>query len=407
MSDNQPTLPGLGVHAPVDEDYWFSKEFEISQLFSPTHPVKERDLFVGRSTQVSRFMDAIFQDGQHIVVYGDRGVGKTSLINTMIQRIFAKSTRVKFFSAQCFGDDDYVKIWERVLKDHVWANGDYAIDDIDSALDPDGLLSVIDKFPRTMQPVFVFDEFDRVTDGPTKTKMAETIKLFSDRSAESTIVIAGVAKTIQELFLGHESVLRALRQIEMPRMRPDELQDIIKKRVDRAGMTIDAHTQGTIVWASRGMPAYTHLLGKNSALAAIKNHSLHINDDNFYQSLQTCLEDAGASTRQAYFRATHSSKPNNLNRQALLACAMATPDDVGSFTAASVRAPLSTIMGKERDIPDFSRHLKAFCSQERGAILQQEGTPKNYRYRFTDPMMQPYVIMMGLKDRMLGGFIQK
>jgi hypothetical protein len=53
-------------------------------------------------------------------------------------------------------------------------------------------------------------------------------------------------------------------------------------------------------------------------------------------------------------------------------------------------------MKKPYDIPAFSRHLKDFCEKKRGAILQKSGTARRYRFRFVNPLMQPYVVMHGL-----------
>jgi hypothetical protein len=34
----------------------------------------------------------------------------------------------------------------------------------------------------------------------------------------------------------------------------------------------------------------------------------------------------------------------------------------------------------------------------RGAVLKRSGVKRRFRYRFTDPLMQPFVIMKGLAD---------
>jgi hypothetical protein len=140
----------------------------------------------------------------------------------------------------------------------------------------------------------------------------------------------------------------------------------------------------------------------HSAKAAIDRKTLQIDDDALFQSLGICLEEVGESTRDAYTKATRSAKPSNFIRQTLLACALAPQDDdFGSFTAAKLRKPLGQIMGRKRDITDYSRVLSSFLRSERGPILDREGTPKNYHYRFIDPMMQSYVFIRGLKDGLL------
>src|SRR6476661_8184616 len=56
---------------------------EISGAFTPGAPVDSRDLFAGRKKQVEKVISTIFQRGQHVILFGERGVGKTSLANTL------------------------------------------------------------------------------------------------------------------------------------------------------------------------------------------------------------------------------------------------------------------------------------------------------------------------------------
>jgi hypothetical protein len=42
-------------------------------------------LFAGRSEQVDQIIGAICQKGYHVVLYGDRGVSKTSLSNVLVE----------------------------------------------------------------------------------------------------------------------------------------------------------------------------------------------------------------------------------------------------------------------------------------------------------------------------------
>jgi hypothetical protein len=45
----------------------------------------------------------------------------------------------------------------------------------------------------------------------------------------------------------------------------------------------------------------------------------------------------------------------------------------------------------------FAGHLKAFCEPDRGAVLKRMGVEYRWRYRFSNPLMQPYVIMRGIQ----------
>lgn len=49
-------------------------------------------------------------------------------------------------------------------------------------------------------------------------------------------------------------------------------------------------------------------------------------------------------------------------------------------------------------IPAFSRHLKEFLEPERGSVLTRSGPAGKRFYRFSNPLMQPYVILAGLAE---------
>jgi len=58
-------------------------------------------------------------------------------------------------------------------------------------------------------------------------------------------------------------------------------------------------------------------------------------------------------------------------------------------------------MKKPYEIPAFSQHLNAFCENARGPVLQRTGTARRYRFRFENPLMQPFVIMDGIKKGLI------
>jgi KAP family P-loop domain len=85
----------------------------------------------------------------------------------------------------------------------------------------------------------------------------------------------------------------------------------------------------------------------------------------------------------------------------LMLVAIAEKDTLGYFTSGQVRGPLEIIAGRYLDIPAFAKHMKEFLSPERGSVISREGKPRGYSYRFSDPMMQPYVVMSALNDGLL------
>jgi hypothetical protein len=102
-----------------------------------------------------------------------------------------------------------------------------------------------------------------------------------------------------------------------------------------------------------------------------------------------------------YLKAVRSPRPVHLFKEVLLACAFAQKNQLGYFTPGAVRDPLEIVVGRRLEIPAFSRHLNEFLGEDHGKVLEREGLPRKYFYRFSDPIMQPYVILNGLSERLI------
>jgi hypothetical protein len=59
---------------------------------------------------------------------------------------------------------------------------------------------------------------------------------------------------------------------------------------------------------------------------------------------------------------------------------------------------MQMITGKPYEIPSFAQHLNEFSDPKRGNILKKIGASRRFRYRFSNPLMQPFVVMTGFAD---------
>ena len=84
----------------------------------------------------------------------------------------------------------------------------------------------------------------------------------------------------------------------------------------------------------------------------------------------------------------------------LLACALAQTDELGRFQQSAVAGSVKQDLPREKLCGnDYAFHMNAMCTDERMRVLERLGDEKNFRYRFSDPMMQPFVILKGLSDQ--------
>lgn len=399
--------------AKLTAEDWRAKEFEAAQLFSPAAPIDEKDLFAGRKEQIDKMLEAAWEKGKHAVLFGERGVGKTSL-GRVFSAMFPKTLRhILAVREQVDPSDDFSSIWRKVFKDLRVRAVDASIDapheplakEYPGVIQPDDIRREFqDIFSANDVPIIVIDEFDKAResrDDRIHELMANTIKHLSDYSVNATIILVGVADDVNDLIGEHPSITRCLEQIPMPRMNKDELREIIDKRIARLGMRMHADAYWKIVELSRGLPSYVHLLGLYSTQSAIKRQSLIVAEQDVDSAIQRALEKSQESTQKDYNDAVHSNRTDNLYRQVLLACALAKPDERGQFSPTSVIEPLSGILGRPAKIDTFQQHLLKFIEKDRGAVLIRKGKERAYKFRFRDPMMQPYVIMRGIDEQLI------
>ena len=394
---------------------WEALNWRVSEVFTPATPISEQELFAGRAGQIDKAIDAINQRGQHAVVYGERGVGKTSLANILSSRLVSRSGEQAVAPrVNCDATDDFPSLWRKVLakvklteKTRAAGFGEASREKMrtaanafpgDANVTPDAVRDLLTHLGQGRVLLVIFDEFDRLTDQSARRTMADTIKALSDDAVPATIVVVGVADTVAELIAEHESIDRSLIQIPMPRMEPEELDELLEKGTNKLGMKLDTRARRRIVGLSQGLPPYTHRLALHATRSAIRAQRRTITEGDIKRAIRETVEDAQQSLRDKYRKAVSSPQTGNLFGQVLLACAQAKADDFGYFAAADVRKPMSKIMKKTYEIPSFARHLNSFGQPERGSVLRKEGEKHRYRYRFSDPLMQPFVIMKGIVE---------
>jgi Cdc6-like AAA superfamily ATPase len=389
----------------------------LGLAFTPAAPIDKAAVFAGRGAELNAVIDAVNQRGQHAVIYGERGVGKTSLANVICEHLENLQQNIQIVSPRinCTVDDDFSSIWRKIFQQiqeykqkttvgflkQVVESIQPMSDRLSGDVRPDDVRVLLDVIGTQAIGIIVIDEFDRCPSRQVSSLLADTIKMLSDHAVRATIILVGVADSVEQLVAEHRSIERALRQILMPRMTGEEIKEILDKGFGRVEMQASPEVVSNIVQLSQGLPHYAHLLGRECGRVAAVQRRRQVTALDLEKGIEESLNHVSESTKAAHHKAVRSAKKVNLFRQVLLACALAECDSLGFFAAAAVRPPLRDITRKAYDIPTFARHLKEFCSDKRGPVLQRTGEPHNYLYRFVNPLMQPYVVMEGVAEGLI------
>jgi Cdc6-like AAA superfamily ATPase len=382
---------------PQTEEDWQARIYDALDAFTPGAPIDELDLLAGRGPQIARMIETVMQRGLHAILYGERGVGKSSLANTFATKLLKGARLLNCIPINCHPGDDFSAVWRKVFR-RLEIDGETLAQKYPGVIDPDEVVVELSKFDLNIIPIIILDEFDKLSGNDLRNRIANTIKNLSDRSVRATVIIVGVADSVSDLIEEHESILRCLRQIPMQRMNPDELREIIDKRLPRLGMKIRGDAMAHIISLSRGLPHYTHLFGQQSAKQCLEDRQLTVDIKHVDKAIPNCISETAQTIREQYHKATLSPRKGNIYKEVLLAAALVQVDDLGYFAPADLQKPLAAMLQRqEAKVSLFGQHLKSLCEPDRGSILEQIGTDRKFRYRFVEPMMQPFILIQGLR----------
>lgn len=374
----------------------------INQVFSPTSPIKQKDFFFGRINQLNKIADAINEEGQHAILYGDRGVGKTSLANIMA----TSYTNLYPVKITCNRLDNFKTLWENALDSVQFSKTTMGIgfdpqqtkeivkigNQIKnvSELRPNHIVQILNSLPGG-RLLFIFDEFDNVSTKKARATFADLIKSMSDNNSNSTVVLVGIADSIESLIGNHQSLERCLKQVKMPKMRDEECEEIITTGLNRLDLTIDKKVKEQIIEFSSGFPHYVHLLCKYGAKEIIENDKKNFSPAYLNIAIRQGIENTSEQLRISYRKAILTSNSSSKWRDLLFACAVVKIDEFNAFTITEVVNEYNSITGKDVKNGSITYNLNQLMTENRGDVLVKLGKGMSTRYMFQNPMMRAFV----------------
>jgi hypothetical protein len=396
------------------------RELLLQTAFRPATPINSMDLFAGRQFQSRALLAAVNQNGRHAVLFGERGVGKSSLANVLLFLIEYPGSPKLVPIVQCTRSDTFGTLWGRVFAELtrlIQKMGDsgqpleipkecrrllrLASEAFFEGITMDAVKAVLSAIGDLSVLVVVLDEFDTLEGPELRHQIADTIKYLSDRNCPCTILVVGVADDVDGLIEDHRSIERCLAQVNLPRMSRDEIEEIVIRCLRRAEMTAEPAALHEISRISSGLPPYAHLIGLYSGLHAAESNSPIVSSADVTMSLPAAIENSHHTVKSAYVRAIESSQPTAKYREMLTACALTRTNELGFFSPSDVRDPLSLVLRKPATIEAFARHLHMFCSEDGGPVLRRQVLKKRPQFRFINPLMQPYALMRALSDGLI------
>jgi uncharacterized protein len=254
---------------------------------SPTSPIESPEHLYGREKQLRQIEQALYAPGRSIFIYGDRGVGKTSLAQTVAyshqsarnEPVILACTPATTFSGLMSdvvtalrGRQEIPRTTTTAFKAtipklpvglEVTRTQKPEPSESITALDLNSAVATLLDISgprRDENTVVVLDEFDRLASDVERTHFADFIKQIGDKHVPIRFVFCGVAESIQKLLGAHESCFRYLESVELARLSWEGRFGIIDKAASALGVKIEGRPRTRIAAISDGFPNYVHLI---------------------------------------------------------------------------------------------------------------------------------------------------
>jgi len=304
---------------------------EMAGLVSPARPIQSVEFLRGRAKELERINRALFAAGRHIFVYGDRGIGKSSLAAAAAAQ--AQSADAPYIDVSCSTDSTFRSVIANVgsqairlsrlrqtkrtvsaglelrflragVSEEVTENDLY--DKIRTVGDAVEILREVAAV-HSERPVVVVDEFDRMADQNERGLFADLVKQLGDKKINVTFFFTGVAPTLDHLLGAHPSAIRQFETIELEKLNWTARWDIAVNALAKFGVEIDDNIRVRIAAVSDGYPAYVHLITEKLLWRLWDEPKLVTNVDweHYNGAIQDAIASVNAELKRPYEQAVN------------------------------------------------------------------------------------------------------
>ncbi len=321
----------------------------LRECLTPSCEIQTPERLYGRSDQLSEIERAFSSRGRHVFIFGERGVGKTSLAVTaaslscadygvqpiyvpcgetttfadILQAAARKAGRINSVLAKRGAVESLSGGVPGVAGLSVSLNN--SAQDIAPPKNINDALAILEYIAekRPGRPMILIDEFDRIVDQRQRAFFAELIKNASTLQNEVKFLFCGIGEDINSLLGHHESVGRYFVPLELERLCVDDLWKILCNTAKRLGVEIPQETLYRVSIISDGFPHFVHLIGQ-CLFWSMNDDDRIVSQSNaahYRSAIAKALRESEPSLRLGYQKATEKTKNQLQYEEALWALA--------------------------------------------------------------------------------------
>lgn len=371
---------------------------KVNTVFRPANPIDNLDFLVGRKEELDLICGDLLLPGRFIVIYGARGIGKTSLIN-MAGQEFCRKHKYKAAYHSCSHKDNFEDVFLDLFKDarllmeplerknKIEAGFGSSISAFFAKLKGELKASEEKTYTRKIKSrllpnmiaknfqkkrwLYIIDDYDRIENEDISVTLMETFKSLSNINSPLKVIVVGTSVVAADLIKYHESSTSNLNEVEILSMEDFELRQVILDGTQALKLKFEESVVDEIISVSIGLPYFTHLICEQLSIAALQKEIETISDDSFYAIIKLVIQHINPIIRNHYTMATEETMPSYISNSEFI--------NMGKITSESQFREFIILLfsilniESEEDLRDIIRVVDFLCKG--GHLELRDGSP--------------------------------
>lgn len=384
----------------------------LQRYLSPSSPINRVPALKGRAEQIEQITRAFHSPGRQAFIYGDRGVGKSSLALAVAnylapdghRPIQIACNRGSFYTLIRNACEQLLGTTPVKIDGGIKGKASLTLPGLNASLESSLTRREVPQLTDLNQAVAVlrwcaeqhqaeavviFDEFDQLATPDDREAFADFIKQVGDQRIPIKLFFTGIGRALEDLLAAHHSCYRYLANVYLEPLGWDGRLAIIDAAAEALGVAVDQSTRFRIAAISDGFPHYVHLVCEKLFWAA-HDDAFQVSTttpSHYVRALAEAVRDIEPFLKDLYEQATQ--KYTNDYQEVLWAVAdhhelkRRSIDIYQSYS--EIMRQRST---KALDRSKFNQRMNALKNSSHGAILI--GSRQGW-YELREPILRGYI----------------
>ncbi|UVS81700.1 ATP-binding protein [Actinokineospora sp. UTMC 2448] len=410
-------------------------KLSVYDVFTPTSPAKAN--FVARDAELeNRLVDCLRTPGKQVIVYGETGSGKSSLLEHKLAQLYPQHVTTRCTAGSTFDsimldafdqmDSWYVESYSKTTPDSRKGKIEATLGFVKAGLEgmggqsqtnskrllpPQLTVQRLGEIMGEMGFCWLLEDFHKVP-AAEKLHISQMFKVFSDLSSSYRslkVIAVGATDTAREVVEYDREMKNRVAEVLVPLMRDDELRAILSHGGNLLNVSFDMISTD-IVRFSAGLPSVCHNFALSSCVSRgvydLQSSTIAMNQNDCDKAIKRYVEESSDTLKASFEKALKRHRTRKFDNCRLILVALSELEPEGA-THAEI---LGVIRQSHPDYPasNLANYLHALTTEARGSIIRKSAAGT---YRFSEPIFRSYaqarLVPQAAHQRIFGGHLSK